>query len=87
MWVDTNHSVYADDTLITAQADGKESLLEILQKEAGKVFKFCASNHLVCNPSKTALMIIRPKGVNDSEKVIMHLDGKEILESKDERVL
>lgn len=86
-WIDTNAQAFADDTIIYLSGDSPIEVLEKLEIEAGKTFNFFASNGLVANPGKTVLMIIRPKGVQASQKYKIRLEGQEINESPCERVL
>ena len=88
LWTQSRHTVYADDTQISVADDSAEDVIETLEMEAKSVFLFCASNNLVCNPTKTAFLMIRPrKNSNEGQIFSVNLDGDFVGESEDEKVL
>jgi len=62
------------------------AVVEDLEKDGEKLLRFMASNHLVANPSKTGLLIIRAKGSPQARRCV-RLDGTVIQESESQRVL
>ena len=87
LWISSNVQSFADDTIIYTSGSSPENVLKTLENEANKTFQYFASNGLVANPGKTVLMMIKPKGNSFNAKQKIILDGKEIMESKCERML
>jgi len=87
LWVKSRHTVYADDTQISAAADTAEDVIVTLEREAKRVFEFCASNNLVCNPTKTAFLMIRPRKSTSEGSFSVNLDGESVAETEDEKLL
>ena len=50
---------FADDTSSSISAKNLEILLKLLEEDAQNVLNFMASNGLVANPKKTALIFLR----------------------------
>ena len=86
-WVSTSHNIYADDTMISTAENKPEEVIATLEREAQKVFEFCASNELLCNPEKTAFLIISPQKRRAKENYTITLNGKMIEESSCEKCL
>jgi len=56
---------FADDSFVSVDADTEEELRENLQREGENILQFFASNKMVANASKTAMIIFRQRGKND----------------------
>ena len=86
-WTMANHSIYADDIMITCYGQGPSDVIKSLQEESKGVFLFCATNDLVCNPGKTAFFLISPTRRKVKQKFFIQLDGQKIEETENERML
>ena len=88
LWVDAGHvTAFADDTMILVEADSMDELRWKLETEGGKVLRFFASNRLIANPSKTGLLVFRPKVTANALTVEVVLGGEKIVESSEQKVL
>jgi len=84
LWV-SNKSVaissYADDTAAAASGATKEEAIQNLEQVSKELLHFFASNMLVANPTKTALLVIRSP--RDTEpRLNMNVGGVTIEESE-----
>ena len=70
---------YADDTNSSIQSKLIQDLIKRLELDARNILEFMASNGLVANPKKTALMILNHKS---EEKVTVKV-GDAIIEQED----
>ncbi len=53
---------FADDTTASVSAPNMENLKKVLQRTCEQVMNYMAINGLKANPTKTALLVMRPKG-------------------------
>jgi len=87
LWVGSGHlGAYADDTFVTVEADNELELREKLEREGEEILKYFASNQLVANPSKSALIVFRQKCLQ-REPFRIRLSGEEVEETTDEKLL
>jgi len=85
LWIGTGQlGAYADDTFLTVDGDNEAELRNKLEAEGANILKYFASNRLVANPSKTALVVFRPKA-QDSFRI--KLSGEVIEETSSEKLL
>ena len=79
---------YADDTMVLVEANTLDELRVRLRDEGEKLLRFFASNRLVANPSKTGLLVFRPRAPNQSEAdTSIELVGETISESAEQKIL
>ena len=65
-----------------------KSSVKKLQDEGEKLLRFFASNRLVANPSKTGLLVFRPKAPSQLEdETSIKLAGKIISEGAEQKML
>ena len=69
-----NTQLYADDTVLYASGTNTGSLVQSMQSALYRLQKWCNSNKLTLNPSKTKLMIFGTKPALKKVKKIT-LDG------------
>ena len=86
LWINEGFlEAYADDVFVTVEADTETELRKKLEKEGENILKFFASNRLVANASKTALIVFRTK--NQGELFSIELQGEIITEADEEKLL
>ena len=73
--------------MILVEADSIDELRWKLETEGGKVLRFFASNRLIANPSKTGLLVFRPKVTANALTMEVILGGEKIVESSEQKVL
>lgn len=77
---------YADDTSICVSSDTLEGLTIKLEEDAQSVLEYMASNGLVANDNKTALLVYR-KGKKMGDPLSIRVGAAQIAESESEEVL
>jgi len=76
---------YADDTFVIVEADNEEDLREKLEEEGENILRFFASNRMVANASKTAMVVFRQP--SDRAQFQIKLRGEAITETSGEKLL
>jgi len=85
LWVETGQlSSYADDTSLTVEADSEAELRIKLEAEGRRILQYFASNRLVANASKTALVVFQK---NNQEPFKINLLDEIIEETEQEKLL
>ena len=88
LWTEDS-SIYgfADDTTASTSALTALELKERLEKDAGNIFTFMASNGLCANPTKTGLLVHRPKSTANVPILDIIVAGSTIQESVKQTLL
>ena len=81
-------SGYADDTSASVSASNWEDLKKGLQTTCEEVINYMALNGLKANPTKTGLLVMRPKGSSATEEMSIKVSGDKVIkESTSEKIL
>ena len=76
---------FADDSFVSVDADSEDELKTNLERVGEDVLRFFASNKMVANASKTAMLIFRQRGSTMPFRIT--LAGEEIVEAEEEKLL
>ena len=71
-------TMYADDTLLIAQGETLEALVQACQESLNEIINWCNLNKLTVNIDKTKTMTIVPFAKNVNNDLLVHIDGKQL---------
>ena len=77
---------YADDTGSSISAKQLELLKKLLEEDAQNILNFIASNGLVANPKKTALLFLNSKN-NETNPIELLIGGEQIKQQANAKLL
>ena len=85
LWIgDGTLGAYADDVFVTVEANDDTELRSKLEEEGENILRYFASNQLVANASKTALVVF---GSKSHEPFKITLSNEAIIEMEEEKLL